>query len=46
LTHPLRAQGSGVSAERARAVSAEVAEEVAALRAVLYERALTDYLQR
>ncbi len=46
LTHPLRAKGSGISVERARAVSAEVAEEVAALRAVLYERALADYLER
>ena len=46
LTHPLRAKGSGVSSERARVVSAEVAEEVAALRAVLYERALNDYLER
>lgn len=46
LTQPLRTRGSGVSAERARAVSAEVAEEVALLRAVLYERTLADYLER
>jgi len=46
LTQPLRTRGSGVSAEQARAVSAEVAEEVALLRAVLYERTLADYLER
>ena len=46
LTHPLRAKGSGISLERVRVVSAEVAEEVAVLRAVIYERALSDYLER
>ncbi len=45
LTQPLRAKGSGVSREKAQAITAEVAGEVAAMRAVLYERALQDYLQ-
>jgi hypothetical protein len=33
-----------VSAEKANAVTAEVAAEVAVLRTVLYERALQEYL--
>jgi DNA-binding transcriptional MerR regulator len=44
LTNPLRAKGSSVSAEKANAVTAEVAAEVAVLRTVLYERALQEYL--
>jgi hypothetical protein len=46
LTQSLRAKGSGVSGEKARAITADVAGEVAVLRAVLYERALQDYLER
>ena len=44
LTQPLRAKGSGVSPEKARAITTEVAAEVAALREVLRERALREYL--
>jgi DNA-binding transcriptional MerR regulator len=44
LTNPLRVKGSSVSAEKANAVTAEVAAEVAVLRTVLYERALQEYL--
>lgn len=44
LTNPLRAKGSGVSAQKASAIAAEVAAEVAVLRTVLYERALQQYL--
>lgn len=46
LTQPLRAPGSHVSAERAHDVVGEVATEVAALRALLLERALGEYLGR
>jgi hypothetical protein len=45
LTLPLRAKGSSVSGEKARAITAEVAGEVAALRGALYERAVHDYLE-
>lgn len=44
LTHALRVKGSPVSAEKANAVTAEVAAEVAVLRSLLYERALQVYL--
>jgi DNA-binding transcriptional MerR regulator len=44
LTHPLRAKGSTVSAEKVTAVTAEVAAEVAVLRTVLYDRALQEFL--
>jgi DNA-binding transcriptional MerR regulator len=44
LTQPLRAKGSGVSPEKARAITFEVAAEVGALREVLLERSLRDYL--
>ncbi len=44
LTQPLRAKGSGVSSEKARFVTAEVAGEVDTLREVLLARALRDYL--
>ncbi len=44
LTQPLRAKGSGVSAEKARAITSEVAAEVDTLREVLLVRALRDYL--
>ena len=46
LTAPVREKGSGVSPEKAYAITAEVAGEVAALRAALYERALHNYLGR
>jgi DNA-binding transcriptional MerR regulator len=46
LTQPLRAPGSHVSAEHAHDVVAEVASEVAVLRALLLERALGEYLGR
>lgn len=44
LTQPLRAKGCGVSPEKARAITAEVAMEVGALREVLRDRALREYL--
>ena len=44
LTNPLRVKGSPVSAEKANAVTVEVAAEVAVLRTLLYERALQEYL--
>ena len=44
LTQPLRAKGSGVSPEKARALTAEVAAEVDVLREVLLGRALREYL--
>jgi DNA-binding transcriptional MerR regulator len=44
LSAPLRSKTSGLSGEQARDVTAELSREVAALRAVLYERALKDYL--
>ncbi|HEY5262704.1 MAG TPA: MerR family transcriptional regulator [Acidimicrobiales bacterium] len=46
LSAPLRSKASGLSGEQARDVTAELAAEVAALRSVLYERALQDYLGR
>jgi hypothetical protein len=46
LSAPLHSKGSGLSAERARGVTVELAAEVASLRSVLYERALQDYLGR
>jgi DNA-binding transcriptional MerR regulator len=44
LSAPLRSRGSGLTSDQAQSVTAELAGEVAALRAVLYERALSDYL--
>jgi DNA-binding transcriptional MerR regulator len=46
LTQPLRVPGSQVSAENAHDVVAGVATEVAALRALLLDRALGEYLGR
>lgn len=46
LSAPLRSKGSGLSGEQARDVTVELAAEVCALRSVLYERALQDYLGR
>lgn len=46
LTQPLRTPGSEVTAEYAHDVVAEVAAEVAVLRALLLERALGEYLGR
>lgn len=46
LTQPLRAPGSHVSAEHAHEVVAAVASEVAALRVLLLERTLGEYLGR
>jgi DNA-binding transcriptional MerR regulator len=46
LSAPWRSKGSGLSGERARDVTVELAAEVGALRSVLYERALQDYLGR
>jgi DNA-binding transcriptional MerR regulator len=46
LSAPLRSKASGLSGEQARDVTVVLAAEVAALRAVLYERALQDYLGR
>lgn len=44
LSSPLRSKGSGLSGDQARNVTAGLAAEVGALRAILYERALADYL--
>lgn len=44
LSAPLRSRGSGLTSEQAQSVTAELASEVAVLRALLYERALSDYL--
>jgi hypothetical protein len=44
LSAPLRSKGSGLSGDQARSVTVELATEVGALRSVLYERALQDYL--
>lgn len=44
LAAPLRSRGSGLSSEQAQGATVELAGEVAALRALLYERALSDYL--
>jgi DNA-binding transcriptional MerR regulator len=46
LSAPLRSRGSGLTDEQAHGVTVELAGEVGALRAALYERALTDYLGR
>jgi hypothetical protein len=46
LSLPLRSKGSGLSGEQARDVTVELAAEVGALRSVLYERALQEYLRR
>jgi hypothetical protein len=46
LSAPLHSKGSGLSGEQARGVTVELAAEVASLRSVLYERALSDYLGR
>jgi hypothetical protein len=46
LSAPLRSKASGLSGEQARDVTVVLGAEVAALRAVLYERALQDYLGR
>jgi DNA-binding transcriptional MerR regulator len=46
LSAPWRSKGSGLSGEQAREVTVELAAEVGALRSVLYERALQDYLGR
>ncbi|OYV65340.1 MAG: hypothetical protein B7X07_03460 [Actinobacteria bacterium 21-64-8] len=44
LTAPLRQAGSGVSNERAETLCRDIAHEVSALRGVLSERAVSDYL--
>jgi hypothetical protein len=46
LTAPLRQLGNRYSAEQAHEISADVAREVAALRNVLVERELNEYLNR
>jgi hypothetical protein len=43
MTSSLARPGSGVSADKARAMGEDVAREVGALRAVLSERALSEY---
>jgi DNA-binding transcriptional MerR regulator len=44
LSAPLRTKGSTLSDEQVQGVTIELAAEVGALRSVLYERALQDYL--
>jgi DNA-binding transcriptional MerR regulator len=44
LSAPLRSRGSGLTSDQAQGVTTELAGEVATLRALLYERALSDYL--
>jgi hypothetical protein len=44
LTSPLRQVGNDYSPEQVREITAEVAREVGALRNVLVERELTEYL--
>ena len=44
LSAPLRSRGSGLTVEQAHTVTEELASDVAALRALLYERALAGYL--
>ncbi|MEO9180801.1 MAG: MerR family transcriptional regulator [Acidimicrobiales bacterium] len=44
LSAPLRSRASGLSGEQAQNVTVELAGEVSALRDVLYERALQNYL--
>ncbi|MGB8197017.1 MAG: MerR family transcriptional regulator [Acidimicrobiales bacterium] len=46
LSAPLRSRGSGLTSEQAHGVTVELAAEVGALRAALYDRALQDYLGR
>lgn len=46
LTEPLRAVGSGLSAEQARDAAEEVAFEISSLRGELFTRALREYLGR
>ena len=46
LSAPLRTRGSGLTSDQVQGVAVELAGEVAALRALLYERALSDYLGR
>jgi DNA-binding transcriptional MerR regulator len=46
LSAPLRSRGSGLTEDQAHGVTEELAGEVGALRAALYERALQDYLGR
>jgi DNA-binding transcriptional MerR regulator len=46
LSAPLRSRASGLSGEQAKGVTVELAVEVSALRNVLYERALAQYLDR
>jgi hypothetical protein len=44
LSAPLRGKRSGLSGDQARHATVELAAEVGALRSILYERALSDYL--
>lgn len=44
LSSPLRSKGSGLSGDQVRSVTEELAAEVGALRSILYERTLQDYL--
>ena len=44
LSAPLRSKWSGCTAEQTQSSTVEVAAEIGALRSVLYERALQDYL--
>jgi len=44
LSAPLRSKWSGCTEEQAQSVTMELAAEIGALRSVLYERALQDYL--
>lgn len=44
LSAPLRSKGSGLSGDQARNVTVELAGDVGALRSILYERALQNYL--
>jgi hypothetical protein len=44
LSAPLRSKGSGLTDDQAHGVTVELAGEVGALRAALYERALQHYL--
>jgi hypothetical protein len=45
LTSPLRQAGAPYSREQVRAITSDVAREVASLRCVLVERELLDYLR-
>jgi len=44
LSAPLRSRASGLSGDQAQSVTVDLASEVSALRDVLYERALQEYL--